>query len=271
MSETTYYAIYIGINIACTVCTIVGQVYINSKATPPGRKDSGNCVGINCFMAGTLVLTAEGYKKIEDIQVGDLVLAYDEATGEQAYKEVVRLFRNENTEWTGVTVNGTEIISTTGHKYYLPEAKEWISATKLKVGTKVLLSDGSYGTIEKVRDIHYDTPQTTYNFEVEDFHTYYVSTGVLVHNMNGVPCGVGGKGWEGDAIWRENVQTVSKGGTIEELKGGIPTKEQGIKLINQAKGQIVRIDPPHLPPNPHNYPHINYITQFGNKGTLRIV
>ena len=100
-------------------------------------------------------------------------------------KFVVRLFRNESKDWTGVTVNGLEIVSTPGHKYFLPETKKWVSAEDLKVGTKVLLSDGSYGIIESVRTIHYDKPQTTYNFEVADFHTYYVGNGVLVHNMNG--------------------------------------------------------------------------------------
>ena len=83
----------------------------------------------------------------------------------------------------GVTVNGLEIVSTPGHKYFLPETKKWVSAEDLKVGVKVLLSDGSYGIIESVRPIHYDKPQTTYNFEVADFHTYYVSeSNVLVHN-----------------------------------------------------------------------------------------
>ena len=59
-----------------------------------------------------------------------------------------------------------------------------MGAEDLKVGVKVLLSDGSYGIIEAVRAIHYDVPQTTYNFEVADFHTYYVGNGVLVHNQN---------------------------------------------------------------------------------------
>lgn len=92
------------------------------------------------------------------------------------------MFRNESKDWTGITVNDTEIVSTKGHKYYLPETKEWVSAAKLKAGIQILLSDGTYGIIEKVRSIHYDTPQTTYNFEVEDYHTYYVGSGVLVHN-----------------------------------------------------------------------------------------
>lgn len=52
-----------------------------------------------------------------------------------------------------------------------------------------MLSDGSYGIIANVREIHYDEAQTTYNFEVADVHTYYVGNGVLVHNMNGQPCG----------------------------------------------------------------------------------
>ena len=47
-----------------------------------------------CFKEGTFVETEEGLKPIEDIKVGDKVLAYDEETGEQAYKSVVRLFRN---------------------------------------------------------------------------------------------------------------------------------------------------------------------------------
>ena len=113
--------------------------------------------GRRCFIAGTLVLTEEGYKKIEDIQVGDMVLAYDEETGEQCYKPVKQLFRNESKDWTSVTVSGgEEIISTPGHKYYLPETKSWVAAENLKIGTKVLLSDGSYGIVEAVKPIHYD-------------------------------------------------------------------------------------------------------------------
>ena len=113
--------------------------------------------------------------------MGDKVLAYNEETGEQAYKPVVHLFRNTSKDWIGLTVNNTEIVSTPGHKYYLPETKQWVSA---KVGTVVLLNNGTRAKIEAKREIHYEEPQTTYNFEVAEFHTYYVGTGVLVHNQN---------------------------------------------------------------------------------------
>ena len=144
-----------------------------------------NKYGPKCFKAGTLVMTATGYKAIEEIAVGDKVLAYNEETGERDYKEVLQLFRNDSCDWTGITVNGTEIVSTPGHKYYIPESKEWVPAEELKEGNKVLLFDGNYGIIEKVRDIHYTEPQVTYNFEVEGYHTYYVGVGVCVHNRGG--------------------------------------------------------------------------------------
>ena len=176
-----------------------------------------NIVGVKqCFKEGTLVACLdengeEIQKPIESIAVGTLVLAYDEITGEKAYKPVVQIFKNETKQWCTVCVDvdGQEerIISTPGHKYYLPYntenreiglkqehesyitlSEKWVSAYKLKVGDKVLLSDGKYGIIKSVEVEELAVPETTYNFEVEGFHTYYVSdSNVLVHNS----CSIG--------------------------------------------------------------------------------
>ena len=155
----------------------------------------------HCFKEGTLVETEDGLKPIEEIEVGDKVLAYDEETGEQAYKPVVQLFRNTTEEWYHVRVNEEEIVCTGGHSFYVLNAEEsrnsvlyegtktdtkgkWITAKALKVSDKVLLSDGSCGIIEEIQFEQLETLETTYNFEVADFHTYYVSDSkVLVHNM----------------------------------------------------------------------------------------
>ena len=183
----------------------VARTTYNAKL--PGSSQTGGqaCSTVNqCFKEGTLVETEEGLKPIEEIAVGDKVLAYDEATGEQAYKEVTRLFRNTTKEWQYVYIEGeTEpIISTPGHKYYLPEnnarredaralehasyaelSEKWVSACDLKPGDKVLLSDGKYGIIKKSETVIFSAPETTYNLEVADFHTYYVfKNKVLVHN-----------------------------------------------------------------------------------------
>jgi hypothetical protein len=77
-------------------------------------------------------------------------------------------------------------------------------------------------------------------------------------------------GWSGTKIWRELVSKVKNGGTIENLSGKIPTKEEAIMLIEKAGGKIERIEGAHLSPNPHVYNHINYTTHSGIKGTIKI-
>ena len=43
--------------------------------------------------------------------------------------------------------------------------------------------NGEYVVVEQVQHELLESPETTYNFEVEDFHTYYVGEkSVLVHN-----------------------------------------------------------------------------------------
>jgi hypothetical protein len=78
-------------------------------------------------------------------------------------------------------------------------------------------------------------------------------------------------GWSGTKVWKDLVNTVRNGGTLESLAGKIPKKSEAIKLIDEAGGKIERIEGAHLPPNPHNYNHINYTTSSGTKGTLKIV
>ena len=145
---------------------------------------------MKCFKQGTLVLTKEGNKPIEDIQVGDKVWAYDEETGEKTLKKVVQLFRNTTKQWTQVEIESEEgiqtITCTPGHKFYLPENKQkrdigkrqehesyyqlsekWVRAIDLKTNDKVLLENGKYGIIKKVIFQQLEIPETTYNFEVE--------------------------------------------------------------------------------------------------------
>jgi hypothetical protein len=63
---------------------------------------------------------------------------------------------------------------------------------------------------------------------------------------------------------------VDQGGTIEDLGGVVPTQAQAEQLIEESGGTIQRIEDAHEPPSPHQYPHINYTTSNGVKGTLHI-
>ena len=138
-----------------------------------------------CFVAGTTVLTAAGAAAIETIEVGDYVWAWDENTKDVALKQVVETYVNETDELVHVFVNGEEIVTTPAHPFYSP-VKGWTDAVHLRAGDILVLVNGEYVVVEKVQHKILEAPIKVYNFQVEDYHTYYVSdSGVLVHNKCG--------------------------------------------------------------------------------------
>ncbi len=139
-----------------------------------------------CFVAGTLVKAADGDVPIENIQVGDYVYAHNPETGETDLKPVVQTFVNEATELVHVFTEGEEIVCTNEHPFYSP-VKGWIEACKLRAGDILVSLNGEYIIVEQVQHEILEAPIKVYNFEVEDFHTYFVGAddGVLVHNECG--------------------------------------------------------------------------------------
>ncbi len=70
------------------------------------------------------------------------------------------------------------------HPFYSP-VKGWSDAVQLRAGDILVLVNGEYVVVEKVQHEILEAPVTVYNFQVEDFHTYYITiAGVLVHNSN---------------------------------------------------------------------------------------
>jgi RHS repeat-associated protein len=134
----------------------------------------------NCFTAGTKVQTDEGEKPIEDIEVGDKVLAKDDETGEMAYKEVEWLFQRDVEEIYNITVGGEVITTTDEHPFWIV-GKGWVKSKDVLVGDILTTSNGKELAIEKieVKKEH----ATVYNFMVKDYHTYFVSNlGIWTHN-----------------------------------------------------------------------------------------
>ena len=75
-----------------------------------------------------------------------------------------------------------EIISTPSHRIYI-EGKGWIKASNIIESDEVLLYNNVSGIVKKIELEKLEQPQVTYNFEVEDYHNYFVSEeNVLVHN-----------------------------------------------------------------------------------------
>ncbi len=180
-----------------------------------------------CFIAGTLVKAENGDVSIEEIEVGDYVWAWDEETGEVALKKVVETYINETAELIHVFVNGEEIITTPTHPFYSP-VKGWTDAARLRAGDILILVNGEYVVVEKIQHEILETPIAVYNFQVEDFHTYYVAdVGVLVHNTCRNPGGRHG----GDAH-RQRVQEIKDKLTADGWK--VSSRESRV-YINKNK------------------------------------
>lgn len=147
------------------------------------NSQQGSSEGGVCFVAGTLISTFNGQKPIENVQAGDQVWAADPATGEVELKSVARTFINESEELVHVHVAGEEIITTPNHPFWGPE-KGWTSAIQLRAGDILVLLNGEYVVVEKIQHEILESPITVYNFEVEDYHTYFVGENeALVHNQ----------------------------------------------------------------------------------------
>ena len=138
-----------------------------------------------CFIEGTQIQTSDKAKNIEDITIGDKVWATIPETGETELKNVVRTFVNETDKLVYIYVNGEEIVTTPEHPFYVSN-NGWVGAIELRAGDKLVLINGEFAVVEKIQHEILEEPITVYNFEVEDFHTYYVGDiGVLVHNVCG--------------------------------------------------------------------------------------
>jgi RHS repeat-associated protein len=141
----------------------------------------------HCFEAGTLVATAQGARPIEDIRVGDLVLSRSDATGETAFKRVTALVPGDHREIWDVTIGfkdgrraRRETIHTTEEHPFRSVAGSWTPAARLAVGSKIVTASGAATVISVIRT-HRVVP--TYNFEIAEFHTYFVgSDQIWVHN-----------------------------------------------------------------------------------------
>ena len=110
-------------------------------------------------------------------------------TGE---KTVLETYIREVTTLVHITVNGEEIITTIDHPFYVKD-KGFVTAGELKIGDELLDANGNVLLVENFDVELTEKPVTVYNFQVEDFHTYFVGTSqIMVHNSD---CGIKENGY----------------------------------------------------------------------------
>ncbi|CUX32981.1 hypothetical protein AGR4B_Lc10044 [Agrobacterium tumefaciens str. CFBP 5621] len=161
-----------------------------------------------CFVASTLVKVGlDKYKPISEVMTGDVVLAFDPldqlGRGELAPRRVTRIFRNVTTELVRLfwmeAGESREIVCTPGHHFldkngHFPPIANMITVGNADVvlasgevttvkAERIIYSEETADLFEKSRAVKVAAGETTlaadvqsgwqtYNFEVEDFHTY---------------------------------------------------------------------------------------------------
>ncbi len=166
------------------VSVIAGKTAYKVEAyTTTGNKISdGTYSSAICFVAGTKVLTATGYKNIEDIKVGEMVYSYNLDNNEKELKKVTRTIKSSTEETYIVTINGKKVEMSPRHHVYIVD-KGWVRAYDLKVGDKMLSSDKKVIDITNIERKNYEGGISTYNLTVDVNSNYFVSEiQVLVHN-----------------------------------------------------------------------------------------
>lgn len=137
-----------------------------------------------CFVAGTEVLTQSGYTAIEQVKLGDLVWAKNTQTLESDWKPVIKLFTEPNRQifelvFEDTSGDAVKIEVSDNHPFRV--GSDWVEVKDLTVGQ--LVETKKAGLLELKSWNKTSRYELTYNFTVDDFHTYYVTQfDVLVHN-----------------------------------------------------------------------------------------
>jgi hypothetical protein len=160
-----------------------------------------NPIELCCFMPGTMVSMADGSTKvIESIEIGDLVVSYNEESGELIENEVERIVSPyRHTIYEIITTDNTDIQLTDDHPLYV-DGKGWsaIDSTKSSDQYKIqvmelavgdtLIGDNGNKQISEIRRLD-GVESVTYTLGLVNSHyPSYFANGVLAHNVREDEC-----------------------------------------------------------------------------------
>jgi hypothetical protein len=157
------------------------------------EKFRDGCKATSSFVPGTRVLLAGGRTvPIEDVRVGDAVVATEPAVGRTALRPVTALRGSSGTKVIvdiAVDDDGDRrtppraVSATAGHPFWVPQLGRWVPAKALVAGVALRTADGTDADVVAVSR---RTVQTSvHNLTVAGLATYFVVAGdatLLVHN-----------------------------------------------------------------------------------------
>lgn len=189
-----------------------------------------------CFVEGTLVETVQGLKPIEDIKVGDFVLAYDEQTSSLQAEHVTGLIRPQPKPTYALQFKGPHgevdaFRATADHPWYTT-SHHWVHTADLKAGDTIETATGEAFTLASVKLS--GKVERTYNLEVMGLHSFLVGNDhLVVHNAWCDPSKIDRAVFSKlrKAFWKKEAAENAEKYTAEDLakmkKGGAPIGSDG--------------------------------------------
>jgi hypothetical protein len=143
--------------------------------------NGGGMQTMDCLAAGTKVWTITGPVAIDKVQVGDMVLSQDPATGELAYKPVLRTTIRPASQLTQVKIGAETIAASGGHPFWV-SGHGWVKARDLEYAVELHQADGA----ARIDEVKPGETAMTYNLVVADFHSYFVGNAKVLSHDNTV-------------------------------------------------------------------------------------
>ena len=157
-----------------------------------------SCGGSSCFVRGTRIVTPRGFRRIEDLVVGDPVYSLDLETGQPVARTVARLLRARATEILHIAAGELVLAGVTPeHPFYDAERKAWTPAAELGEKARLVAWLGA----GDVREMEITTRRTSppagridvFNLTIDGPEHNYFAEGLLVHNKEVVLAPDGGE------------------------------------------------------------------------------
>jgi len=136
-------------------------------------------------------------KRIDQIREGDVVMARDEHGTELGLKRVVEVYEHESDHLRILQFSSpdgtTQMLKTTNeHPFWDVNRAAYVAPAELEVGAEVTGPHGERASLVSSEYEPHPEGVKVYNFQVEDYHTYFVNGSgadaapILVHNACGL-------------------------------------------------------------------------------------
>lgn len=150
---------------------------------PPSPTDPVGRASHECLAAGTPVWTETGLMAVEQVKIGDLVLSQNSTSGELTFAPVLATSTRPPERLLRLKLKDETVRATGGHPFWV-SGKGWIRARSLQPGVGLHTARG-VAVLEEIEEE--SQPAETYNLIVDNNHSYFVGTTLILSHDNS-PC-----------------------------------------------------------------------------------